>query len=82
MPSIYITVGILKHTVTSTVCLHRFCAQCIDHCLAGRWGLSNVGVTGTHTHVWVTSTVLCLDVPLSGGFVAKISVLAHLWNSP
>ncbi|GIL86554.1 hypothetical protein Vretimale_11575 [Volvox reticuliferus] len=28
--------GILKHTVTSTVCLHRFCALCIDRCLAGR----------------------------------------------
>ncbi|GIL66138.1 hypothetical protein Vafri_19736 [Volvox africanus] len=28
--------GILKHTVTSTVCLHRFCALCIDKCLAGR----------------------------------------------
>ncbi|EFJ39992.1 hypothetical protein VOLCADRAFT_108389 [Volvox carteri f. nagariensis] len=28
--------GILKETVTSTVCLHRFCAACIDKCLAGR----------------------------------------------
>ncbi|GLC46788.1 hypothetical protein PLESTM_001925700 [Pleodorina starrii] len=28
--------GILKQTVTSTVCLHRFCASCIEKCLAGR----------------------------------------------